>query len=65
MPTRARSQPRATTIAEATKLAPVEAVRDVGDTLAVAIDKSLERRPYTTLLLAVGLGFVLGAMWTR
>jgi hypothetical protein len=43
----------------------VEAVRDVGDTLATAIDRSLERRPYTTLLLAVGLGFVLGAVWAR
>ena len=40
----------------------VDAVRDVRDNVADAIDKSLERRPYTTLLLAVGLGFLLGAM---
>ena len=43
----------------------VDAVRDVRDNVADAIDKSLERRPYTTLLLAVGLGFLLGAMWAR
>jgi len=41
----------------------VRGVTEVGDNVANAIDKSLERRPYTTLALAVGLGFVLGAMW--
>jgi hypothetical protein len=64
MATRPQVQ-RRTPIAAAKNLAPVEAVRDVGDNLASAIDKSLERRPYTTLLLAVGLGFVIGAMWAR
>ena len=64
MPTRARAQ-RTAMLSGATNIAPVEAVREVGDTVATAIDKSLERRPYTTLLLAVGLGFVLGAMWAR
>jgi hypothetical protein len=43
----------------------IDGVRDVRDNLAAAIDKSLERRPYTTLLLAIGLGFLLGAIWTR
>jgi len=33
--------------------------------MADAIDKSLKRRPYTTLVLAVGVGFVLGALWAR
>jgi ElaB/YqjD/DUF883 family membrane-anchored ribosome-binding protein len=42
-----------------------DAVRDVGDTLADAIDESLERRPYTTLALALGLGFLFGAVWRR
>jgi ElaB/YqjD/DUF883 family membrane-anchored ribosome-binding protein len=42
-----------------------DAVREVGDTLANAIDESLERRPYTTLALAVGLGFIFGAVWRR
>jgi hypothetical protein len=40
-------------------------VRGVGDTLAVAIEKSVTTRPYTTLLLAVATGFLLGATWRR
>ena len=43
----------------------VEAVTDVRDNMFRAIDKSLEERPYTTLLMAVGIGFLLGALWTR
>jgi ElaB/YqjD/DUF883 family membrane-anchored ribosome-binding protein len=43
----------------------VEAVGDVRDNMATAIDRSLKDRPYTTLVLAVGLGFVLGALWAR
>jgi ElaB/YqjD/DUF883 family membrane-anchored ribosome-binding protein len=39
--------------------------RDVGDTLAVAIEKSVTTRPYTTLALAVALGFLFGATWRR
>jgi ElaB/YqjD/DUF883 family membrane-anchored ribosome-binding protein len=42
-----------------------DAVRDVTDTLAEAIDDSIARRPYTTLALALGLGFLLGAAWRR
>jgi membrane protein len=30
-----------------------------------AIDKSLKRRPYTTLALTLALGFLLGVMWAR
>jgi ElaB/YqjD/DUF883 family membrane-anchored ribosome-binding protein len=59
-----RVQPTAA-MSAAANMEPVKAVREVGDTVANAIDKSLERRPYTTLLLAVGIGFVLGAMWAR
>jgi ElaB/YqjD/DUF883 family membrane-anchored ribosome-binding protein len=40
-------------------------VREVGDTLAVAIEKSVAKRPFTTLALAVGLGFLFGATWRR
>jgi ElaB/YqjD/DUF883 family membrane-anchored ribosome-binding protein len=40
-------------------------VREVGDTLAGAIEKSVAKRPYTTLALAVGLGFLFGATWRR
>jgi ElaB/YqjD/DUF883 family membrane-anchored ribosome-binding protein len=42
-----------------------EAVREVGDTMFEAIDKSLQERPYTTLALALGIGFLLGATWRR
>jgi ElaB/YqjD/DUF883 family membrane-anchored ribosome-binding protein len=43
----------------------VDSTRDVGDTLAVAVEKSVTKRPYTTLALALGLGFLLGATWRR
>ena len=41
----------------------VEAVGQVRDNLQEGIDKSLKTRPYTTLLLGVGVGFVLAALW--
>ena len=40
-------------------------VREVGDTLAVAVEKSVAKRPYITLALAAGLGFLFGATWRR
>jgi ElaB/YqjD/DUF883 family membrane-anchored ribosome-binding protein len=40
-------------------------VREVGDAFGVAIEKSVTKRPYTTLVLALGLGFLLGALWRR
>jgi ElaB/YqjD/DUF883 family membrane-anchored ribosome-binding protein len=43
----------------------VDAVREVGDNVLEAIDESLEKRPYTTLAFAVGIGFLLGAIWRR
>jgi len=43
----------------------MNAVREVGDNLLDAIDHSLEKRPYTTLALAAGIGFLLGAMRRR
>ena len=43
----------------------LDAVREVGDNLAGAIDESLKTRPYTTLALALGLGFLFGATWRR
>jgi ElaB/YqjD/DUF883 family membrane-anchored ribosome-binding protein len=43
----------------------VEAVSDVRDNVADAIDKSLKKRPYTTLGLTLAVGFLLGAMWAR
>jgi ElaB/YqjD/DUF883 family membrane-anchored ribosome-binding protein len=43
----------------------VHAVREVGDNMVDAIDESLKKRPYTTLALAAGIGFVFGATWRR
>jgi ElaB/YqjD/DUF883 family membrane-anchored ribosome-binding protein len=43
----------------------VDAVREVGDNVVDAIDQSLKKRPYTTLALAVGIGFLFGATWRR
>jgi ElaB/YqjD/DUF883 family membrane-anchored ribosome-binding protein len=43
----------------------VGAVREVGDNVVDAIDESLRRRPYTTLALAAGIGFLFGATWRR
>ena len=42
-----------------------DAVREVSDSFTDALDKSILNRPYTTLALAVGLGFILGAAWRR
>ncbi|HEY4860364.1 MAG TPA: hypothetical protein VII14_10545 [Xanthobacteraceae bacterium] len=43
----------------------IGAVREVGDNLVDAVDKSLKQRPYTALALAAGLGFLFGAIWRR
>jgi ElaB/YqjD/DUF883 family membrane-anchored ribosome-binding protein len=43
----------------------VDAVREVGDNMMEAIDESLRTRPYTTLGLAFGIGFLFGATWRR
>lgn len=43
----------------------VGAMRDVGDNVVDAIDESLKKRPYTTLALAAGIGFLFGATWRR
>jgi ElaB/YqjD/DUF883 family membrane-anchored ribosome-binding protein len=43
----------------------VDAVREVGDNMLDAVDRSLKERPYTTLGLAIGIGFLFGATWRR
>ena len=43
----------------------IDAVRDVADTVGEAIEDSLERRPYATLAMVAGIGFLLGAAWRR
>lgn len=42
-----------------------DAVREVSDNFVEAIDDSLKNRPYTTLAIVAGLGFLFGAMWRR
>jgi ElaB/YqjD/DUF883 family membrane-anchored ribosome-binding protein len=42
-----------------------DAVRDVRDNFAGAIDESIQERPYATLAIALGIGLVIGAMWRR
>jgi ElaB/YqjD/DUF883 family membrane-anchored ribosome-binding protein len=42
-----------------------EAVRDVAEGFAETLQETLHRRPLTTLGLAVGVGFIFGAMWRR
>ena len=43
----------------------VGAMRDVSDNFVEAIDESIKNRPYTTLALVAGLGFLFGATWRR
>jgi ElaB/YqjD/DUF883 family membrane-anchored ribosome-binding protein len=43
----------------------VGAVRDVSDNFVEAIDESLKNRPYATLAIVAGLGFLFGALWKR
>jgi ElaB/YqjD/DUF883 family membrane-anchored ribosome-binding protein len=51
--------------AQATGKEAVDAFREVADTFGDAIDDSLKRRPYATLALAAGIGFLFGAAWKR
>ena len=43
----------------------LDAVREAGDNVFEAIDESLAHRPYTTLAIALGIGFLFGATWRR
>ena len=43
----------------------IDAAQEVRDKVIDAIDESLETRPYTTLAVALGIGFLVGAMWRR
>jgi ElaB/YqjD/DUF883 family membrane-anchored ribosome-binding protein len=42
-----------------------DAVRDVSENFVEAIDESIKNRPYATLAIAVGLGFLFGTTWRR
>ena len=51
--------------AEAKGQEAVVAAREVGDSVVGATVGLLKRRPYTTLALALGIGFLFGATWRR
>jgi ElaB/YqjD/DUF883 family membrane-anchored ribosome-binding protein len=41
------------------------AMREASDRFAAVVDDSLKTRPYTTLAIAAGLGFLFGMTWRR
>lgn len=43
----------------------VDAMREISDKFVEAVDESIKNRPYTTLAIAVGLGFLFGSTWRR
>jgi ElaB/YqjD/DUF883 family membrane-anchored ribosome-binding protein len=43
----------------------LDAAREAGDDVVEAIGEALEKRPYTTLAVAAGIGFLLGTIWRR
>ena len=42
-----------------------DAMRDVSDNFVEAIDELIKNRPYATLAIVAGLGFLFGATWRR
>jgi ElaB/YqjD/DUF883 family membrane-anchored ribosome-binding protein len=43
----------------------MDAVREVSDNVIGVIDEQLKQRPYTTLAIVAGLGFLFGLRWRR
>lgn len=43
----------------------VDAIREVSEKFVETVDESIKNRPYTTLAIALGLGFLFGATWRR
>jgi ElaB/YqjD/DUF883 family membrane-anchored ribosome-binding protein len=43
----------------------VDAVRELGENMIDVLDESIKKRPYTTLGLALGIGFLFGVAWRR
>jgi ElaB/YqjD/DUF883 family membrane-anchored ribosome-binding protein len=41
------------------------AVRDVAGNVADTVEESVQERPLATLGLALGLGFLMGAIWRK
>ena len=42
-----------------------DAMREISDKVVEVVDESIKNRPYTTLGIAIGLGFLFGATWRR
>jgi ElaB/YqjD/DUF883 family membrane-anchored ribosome-binding protein len=42
-----------------------DALRDVSDSVSSALEEQIKERPLTTLALALGLGFLIGATWRK
>jgi ElaB/YqjD/DUF883 family membrane-anchored ribosome-binding protein len=42
-----------------------EMLRETGEGLSDVLEQSIKERPLATLAMAVGLGFILGAIWRR
>jgi len=42
-----------------------KAVREVTDNVGIAVEESLRARPFATLAVAIGIGFIFGAAWRR
>jgi ElaB/YqjD/DUF883 family membrane-anchored ribosome-binding protein len=51
--------------AETTGRDAADALRQVSDHFVEALDESIKTRPYTTLAIAAGLGFLFGMTWRR
>jgi ElaB/YqjD/DUF883 family membrane-anchored ribosome-binding protein len=43
----------------------VDAVKDVTSTIGDAVEDAVYKRPVTTLAMASGIGFLIGAIWRR
>ncbi len=43
----------------------MDAVKDVTSTIGDAVEDAVYKRPVTTLALAAGIGFLIGAIWRR
>ncbi|MBV9560306.1 MAG: DUF883 family protein [Bradyrhizobium sp.] len=42
-----------------------DALRDMSDNFTESVEEQLRERPLTTVALAAGIGFVVGAIWRR
>lgn len=43
----------------------LDAFADVADRFGDALDESIRQRPYATLAIVAGIGFLFGAVWRR